>query len=53
MDELVQLDRLQVTVIVDNETDGLSPPCACCDPAAAAEDRAANYTSEVCGDHSG
>jgi 7,8-dihydropterin-6-yl-methyl-4-(beta-D-ribofuranosyl)aminobenzene 5'-phosphate synthase len=47
MDRLVQLDKLQVTVIVDNETDGLSPPCGCCDPSAAAADRAARYTSEV------
>lgn len=49
MDCLVQLDSLQVTVIVDNETDGLSPPCACCDPSssAAAADRAAKYTSEI------
>lgn len=47
MNSLVQLDRLQVTVIVDNETDGLSPPCGCCDPSAAAADRAANYTSET------
>lgn len=48
-DRLQKLDRLQVTVIVDNESDGLSPPCRCCDPsAAAAADRAAKYTSEVC-----
>lgn len=47
MNKLVQLDRLQVTVIVDNETDGLSPPCGCCDPSAAAADRAAKYTSEI------
>lgn len=47
MDQLVQLDSLQITVIIDNETDGLSPPCACCDPSAAAADRAAKYTSEI------
>lgn len=46
-DRLVQLERLQVTVIVDNESDGLSPPCRCCDPSAAPADRAAKYTSEV------
>lgn len=27
------VERLIVTVMVDNETDGLSSPCACCDPA--------------------
>lgn len=43
----MQLDSLQITVIIDNETDGLSPPCACCDPSAAAADRAAKYTSEI------
>jgi hypothetical protein len=47
-DRLMQLDRLQVTVIVDNESDGLSPPCRCCDASATpAADRAAKYTSEV------
>eukprot|EP00879_Flechtneria_rotunda_P026916 GHRR01028761.1.p1 GENE.GHRR01028761.1~~GHRR01028761.1.p1 ORF type:complete len:103 (+),score=18.27 GHRR01028761.1:266-574(+) len=29
MDGLVPLDRLLVTVLVDNETDGMSSPCAC------------------------
>lgn len=47
MDRLVQLDRLAVTVIIDNETDGLSPPCGCCDPAAAADCTAATYTSVI------
>lgn len=47
-DRLVKLDRLQVIVIVDNESDGLSPPCRCCDTSATpAADRAAKYTSEV------
>jgi hypothetical protein len=43
LDALVQLDRLRITVIVDNETDGLSPPCGCCQSA----QPAAAYTSEV------
>ncbi|EFJ49653.1 hypothetical protein VOLCADRAFT_89597 [Volvox carteri f. nagariensis] len=30
--QLRAVERLTVTVIVDNETDGLSSPCACCDP---------------------
>ncbi|GLC35622.1 hypothetical protein PLESTB_000187100 [Pleodorina starrii] len=30
--QLCAVERLTVTVIVDNETDGLSSPCACCDP---------------------
>jgi 7,8-dihydropterin-6-yl-methyl-4-(beta-D-ribofuranosyl)aminobenzene 5'-phosphate synthase len=47
MDQLVQLDRLDITVIVDNETDGLSRPCGCCGGPAAAADTAAQYTSEV------
>lgn len=47
MDRLVKLDKLSITVVVDNQTDGLSTPCGCCDPSAAAADRAAKYTSEV------
>lgn len=43
MDQLVQLDRLNITVIVDNETDGLSRPCGCCGE----QEKAAQYTSEV------
>ncbi|GIL75249.1 hypothetical protein Vretimale_7908 [Volvox reticuliferus] len=30
--QLRAVERLTVTVVVDNETDGLSAPCACCDP---------------------
>ena len=52
---LKAVTRLTVDVIVDNETDGISSPCACCigpspvSPGAAPEESSApacSYTSE-------
>ncbi|KAG2438963.1 hypothetical protein HYH02_010755 [Chlamydomonas schloesseri] len=31
--QVEEVDSVVVTAIVDNETDGMSTPCACCDPA--------------------
>ena len=31
--QVKEVESVVVTAIVDNETDGLSTPCACCDPA--------------------
>jgi hypothetical protein len=40
MEGLVQLDKLSMVVIVDNESDGLSQPCGAADPSAKATERA-------------
>lgn len=45
-DRLVEIDHLAVTVIVDNETDALSPPCCCCDPKECTGHVTCKYTSE-------
>ncbi|KXZ49267.1 hypothetical protein GPECTOR_22g860 [Gonium pectorale] len=42
---LREVESVTVTVIVDNETDGLSTPCRCCDPALDPETRTP-YVSE-------
>ncbi|WIA36843.1 hypothetical protein OEZ86_008095 [Tetradesmus obliquus] len=47
MEGLVELDKLHLLVIVDNESDGLSQPCGAADPSAKASERAAMYQSEV------
>jgi 7,8-dihydropterin-6-yl-methyl-4-(beta-D-ribofuranosyl)aminobenzene 5'-phosphate synthase len=46
MEALTELSSLAITVLVDNATDMISPPCACCDPQTPADDRVAAYTSE-------
>lgn len=40
MDGLVELDKLSMVVVVDNESDGLSQPCKAADPSQKAADRA-------------
>eukprot|EP00878_Enallax_costatus_P012154 GHUV01012691.1.p1 GENE.GHUV01012691.1~~GHUV01012691.1.p1 ORF type:complete len:375 (+),score=87.03 GHUV01012691.1:204-1328(+) len=45
--DTVELDRLEVLVMVDNESDGLSLPCYAADPSASGRERAAKYTSEI------
>ena len=43
---LVEVDRLTVLAIVDNESDGLSSPCLACDPGRPGWTGAVRYCSE-------
>lgn len=43
---LVEVDRLTVLVVVDNETDGISSPCMACDPSRPGWSGAEAYRSE-------
>ena len=43
---LMEVDRLTVIPIVDNETDGLSSPCLACDPTKPGWSGASSYQSE-------
>lgn len=48
--QLKELDSLVIQVIVDNETDGLSSACDCCDPRVDPETRtvyASEFTTEI------
>jgi hypothetical protein len=40
MEGMVELDKLSLVVVVDNESDGLSQPCRAADPSAKATERA-------------
>lgn len=44
--QVVEVDSLRVQLLVDNETDGLSTPCGCCDPALEPWAGGTRYTSE-------
>jgi hypothetical protein len=40
MEGMIELDKLSLVVIVDNESDGLSQPCRAADPSVKATERA-------------